>query len=304
MGAVPTVTDKRVLLVPAPCGKCTQCMKKKAREWNIRLQEELQDDDRGIFITLTFSNEAYTKINAITDDRHEGYARENKIAKKAVRLFLERWRKKYKKSLKHWLVTELGHEGTENIHIHGIVWTDAPSSEIERIWEYGFTWIGDKRIGTGYVNRKTINYITKYVTKKDEKHKHYEAAILTSAGIGKGYLQRRNKGVNQYNATATNTTYTTTTGHKISMPTYFKKKIYTDEEREKIWLQKLDEEYTYIGKTKIKRIDEKAIKETQEYQQQQNDKMGYGNRARNQNEIRIENERRNELALKRIKAKS
>ena len=41
---------------------------------------------------------------------------------KAIRLCLERIRKHTGKSVKHWFITELGHNGTERIHLHGIVW--------------------------------------------------------------------------------------------------------------------------------------------------------------------------------------
>ena len=59
---------------------------------------------------------------------------ENKIATLAVRRFLERWRKKYKKSVRHWLVTELGQKNTEHLHLHGIIWTDK-GEEINKIWK-------------------------------------------------------------------------------------------------------------------------------------------------------------------------
>ena len=91
---------------------------------------------------------------------------ENEIASLAVRRFLERWRKKYKKSVKHWLITELGHNGTERIHIHGIIFTDNVE-DIRDLWKYGYIWIGD------YVNEKTINYIVKYCNKLDIDHKGY-----------------------------------------------------------------------------------------------------------------------------------
>ena len=82
--------------------------------------------------------------------------------------------------IRHWLVTELGHNGTENIHLHGIIWTDLPYSEIDKIWGYGYTWIGDENKG-GWVNEQTVNYIVKYIHKQDEKHKEYKA----NANIGR-----------------------------------------------------------------------------------------------------------------------
>ena len=102
----PEITDKRVRYVPIGCGNCIECRKQKKREWQIRMNEEIKHDRTGKVITLT------------------SYGIENQIATLATRRFLERWRKKYKKSVKHWLITELGHEGTENIHLHGIIWTN------------------------------------------------------------------------------------------------------------------------------------------------------------------------------------
>ena len=85
----------------------------------------------------------------------------------AIRKFLERWRKKFKKSLRHWLVTELGHNGTENIHLHGIVWTDENYSTIREKWAYGFIYPRtEEQERKGYVNAKTVNYIVKYITKR------------------------------------------------------------------------------------------------------------------------------------------
>ena len=179
----------------------------------------------GKFITLTFSNEWISKITRevtrkttkikngikstwidkngklcqrykykyITEEvQLKGYDLDNAIATHAVRKFNERWRKRYGKAIRHWLVTELGHNGTENIHLHGIIWTDN-TEELAKIWKYGFIWDGKRdSLGrkTNYVGCQTINYLIKYVTKVDLKHKFYKQIILTSAGIGAGYMKR------------------------------------------------------------------------------------------------------------------
>jgi hypothetical protein len=128
-GNIPPVSDLRVLYVPAGCGKCIECKKQKSREWNVRLQEEIRQNRIGKFVTLTFSNESIKELaNEIKG--LNGYNLDNEIATLATRRFLERWRKKYKKSVKHWLVTELGGNGTENIHLHGIIWTNETAETI------------------------------------------------------------------------------------------------------------------------------------------------------------------------------
>ena len=187
-GNIPPVKDKRVLMVPVGCQKCMECKKQKARNWQVRLQEEIRHNTNGKFVTFTFSNESIKELSKEIKGI-EGYDLDNEITRIAVRRFLERWRKKFKKSVRHWLVTELGGNGTENIHLHGIIWTNETTETIKKIWKYGFIWVGDKNNG-GYVNEKTINYIVKYVNKTDEKHKEYNSRIYTSAGIGKNYTNR------------------------------------------------------------------------------------------------------------------
>ena len=149
--------DRRVLTVPVGCGECMECRKQKAQEWQTRMLEDVRHNKNGKFITLTFSNKKIkeyaekvtykekkvrngikkswkdkngklrVRYNYITVKKEivlKGYETDNAIATLAVREWLEKWRKKFGKSLRHWLVTELGHRGTENIHLHGIVWTD------------------------------------------------------------------------------------------------------------------------------------------------------------------------------------
>ena len=83
-----------------------------------------------------------------------------------------------KVSVRHWLITELGHRGTENIHLHGIIWT-SELSDIEKIWNYGYVYIGYSGI-----NEATANYISKYILKSDFNHKEFKGKILCSRGIG------------------------------------------------------------------------------------------------------------------------
>lgn len=290
-GIIPPVPDPRVLYVPIGCQQCKECRNKKARQWQTRLQEDIKTNTNGKFIALTFSNEWYKQlventngIRALHDLPHlKGYDLDNALAKSATRLFLERYRKKYKKSLRHWLITELGHAGTQNIHLHGIIWpTQSTLDDIEKIWAYGFMWKGKliKNKLVNYVNQKTINYIIKYVTKVDEHHKYYRSIILTSPGIGKSYLQSYNSTKNTFQHTDTNETYTTPTGHKTSLPIYWRNQLYTDEEKEKLWLQKLDKQERWINGVRLD-ISTKAGKQRYwqylKTKQQESEKLGYGN---------------------------
>ena len=107
-------------------------------------------------MTLTFSNESLIELM-----KRYKVTESNAVATIAVRLFTENWRKKYKKTIRHWLCTELGHIETERIHLHGILFTDKTREEIENKWIYGIVHFGD------YVNERSVNYIIKYITKID-----------------------------------------------------------------------------------------------------------------------------------------
>lgn len=96
-GDVPKCKDPRTLYVPMGCGKCMECMRQRARQWQVRLIEEIKQHKRGTqhFVTLTFSNEAIKTLTKEVEGL-TGYELDNEIATRAIRLFLERWRSKRK----------------------------------------------------------------------------------------------------------------------------------------------------------------------------------------------------------------
>jgi hypothetical protein len=295
-GVVPAIHDIRVMAVPVGCGQCIECRKQKQREWQVRLLEDVRTNKNGKFVTLTFSNENITKL--YNDKKLTGlksYDLDNGAATLAIRLWLERWRKKYKKSLRHWLVTELGHEGTENIHIHGIVWTDEIEA-IETTWQYGWVWKGReiaKGIYDNYVNEKTVNYIVKYISKIDFQHRYYKSVIRTSAGIGGNYIQRLDAERNKYKEGETRQYYQNREGYKLALPIYWKNKIYSDEEREKLWIEKLDKQTRYVlgREIDISEGDEKYY-EALEEARQKNRRLGYGTSEKDWSREKYEEQRR------------
>lgn len=290
-GIIPEIIDDRMLYVPIGCGKCFECMKQKKRNWQIRITEEIKINTNGKFVCLTFSNE---NINEICDTLvNKGIKRsdieDNQIATWAVRHFLERWRKEFKKSIKHWFVTELGHQGTERIHIHGIIWTDDVQS-IVRKWEYGNVCIGKTffkpndwqkaNAETSYVNNRSVNYIVKYVNKIDKMHKAYMPVVLTSPGIGKNYLNREDSKRNSFDGTTTKEYYEFKDGTKVNLPIYYRNAIYTEEERAELWLNKLSENIRYIDGVKIdinKPDGEKRYFNVLESARRKNTILEYGN---------------------------
>lgn len=270
----PKPTDERQMYVSIGCGNCIECRKQKAREWQVRLHEELKVHKYAYFITLTFSEEELTKLC-------EEYETEmaNEIATKAVRRFLERYRKKYGHSLKHWLITERGHQGTERIHLHGILFPEEELNNeiIANIWKYGMTFTGD------YCNNKTINYIIKYVTKIDPMHKDYKAIILASAGLGKNYINEQTRYKHRFNGKDTIEYYTLPNGQHINLPIYYRNKLWTTKERALLWSQTLDKDKTYVRGIEVRNISKDGYNRYMrllEQQQKENEAMGYGNTSK------------------------
>lgn len=239
-GNVPICKDERTLYVPVGCGYCSECRNQKANSWKIRLQKECEDVG-GLFFTFTLSDEAIEKLN-----EPEMNYDANLIATKAVRLYLERIRKATGKSIKHWLITELGENNTERIHIHGIIWSH--KEEILTKWNYGNVVVKQ------FWGERTINYIVKYMLKVPEKHKEYIPKVLCSPGIGKKWLNSEDAKKNKFKGVAglqTNETIRLRNGKKIGLPIYYRNHIYTEEEREELWLNKLDEQKRWVKGTQI-----------------------------------------------------
>lgn len=334
--------DKRVLAVPIGCGFCMECRKQKAREWQIRLMEDVRKHTNGKFITLTFSNESIKELakevtrkthrikatdakgepiikkewkdkNGRTYKRYkykritqeiilEGYETDNAIATEATRRFTERWRKEFGNAPRHWFITELGHRGTENIHIHGIIWTDNIKA-ITKHWQYGYVWDGKKKNKKiiNYVDERTATYITKYVHKMDYDHRYYRPKILTSAGIGGSYFERTDW-INQlYEGEKTKNYYRSRTGYKMSLPIYYKNKMYSDEEREKLWIQQLNKECRYVGGEKVStKNGYKEYYNLLAWYRAKNARLGYGNGEIDWDMKKYEEQRRNFMIDKRI----
>ena len=277
-GNVPEMKDKRVAYVPVGCGICSECLKQKSNNWKVRLKEEVKETRNGQFVTLSFSNESYRELHETIKKEEKKelsvYAMDNKIATLAVRRFLERWRKEHGKSIRHWLITELGEKNTERVHIHGIIWTDK-KDDIIKHWKYGNVFIGS------YVSERTINYVAKYITKTDIKHKYYKPVILASKGIGSRYTKyKANVNRNKYKDGKTIETYKDEKGYEMALPIYYKNKIYSEEEREKLWLEKLDKEVRYVKGEKVKVSDAKGVEnyyKLLKWHRERDKQMGFGN---------------------------
>lgn len=271
--------DERVLYVNVDCGNCIECRKKKARDWQVRLNEEIKDYKYNYFITLTFSPAGLREI-MFKAKIHEC----NAAAEYALRHALERYRKDFKKSIKHWFVTELGHEGTERIHMHGLLFTDT-ELEFEKIkrmdqgwqvkwkyWKYGFVFLGD------WVNAQSVNYLVKYMNKVDEDHKDYKSQVLASPGIGRRYIEQIGKPtLHKYRPRATKDTYRLNNGAAVKLPKYYSNHFLNEDERELKWREYMDqEEVTIMGNNYSEHVGNDTLERITTKAQEENKFYGYG----------------------------
>lgn len=241
-GVPPVCPDSRLRQVTAACGKCFECRQQKARAWLVRMQEEFRQNPNAIFVTLTINEEWYVKIKENLESKEY-----NTLSKYAIRHFLERIRKKTGKSVKHWFTNELGHNNTERLHFHGIIWGDRRimSELVKEKWLYGFVFIGQ------YVGDRTIRYITKYMTKEDQLHPDFQPKVFCSAGIGRGYENTLSAQNNKFQGAETKETYRLPNGSKINLPVYYRNKLFTEEQREQLFLYKIIKGDKWINGIKV-----------------------------------------------------
>ena len=292
-GIIPKCKDKRLKYIAIGCGECSECRRKKARNWAFRLEKEIKNSDAiPKFVTLTYSDESLDELKKRVENNEN---RKNKdildgIVKESVRLFSKRWEKKYKKTPRYFIISERGGEKTERLHLHAIFWMrkEEEFEDLKNKWNYGIVDIGEYRTGT-------IGYLTKYIFKVDEKHKDFKTTILASKGIGtklgkveienikrkKQYWIRNNK------------------GNKIDIPIYLRNKIFSEEEREEMWLELLDQNVRFCKGEKFytrTRKEMELFEKKQIFEREQDKRMGY-KKPENYNEkqykkIAKKNERR------------
>lgn len=250
-------SDARVLAVAIGCGKCWECRRKKVREWKLRIQWEMDKNPiRGRGMTLTFADKFFKENSG---DEHE-------LTAKALNHFRKRWQKKYKESPRYWAINELGQNGTERLHIHGIIWTDKTAEEIEQTWMYGQIKI--KPI-------KGVDYFLKYVNKVDMLHPNFFPKIFCSKGIGKDFfnsqtfidIQRTER---QY--------IRLKDGTKIDIPIYYRNKLWDVKKREELWCKLLDQKKRYVRGEEIDvstPAGEQRYMRTLEQAQIETERIGY-----------------------------
>lgn len=226
--------------IPLPCGKCLNCKQNRSAHWSFRLMQQLKVSDSSYFVTLTYEtlNIPYTDKGTTT------------LVKKDVQDFIKRLRyyendpktwvnidelKRQKRGVKiksgnllYYAVGEYG-ELRHRPHYHLIMFNVRNVENIKKAWPLGHVHIDE-------CNNNTIDYTLKYLHKENKNYwwkvKKYGALqefSLSSKNIGKNFLTRET--IRYYRRNPTISYATTKRGYRISLPKYYRDKIFKKGER-------------------------------------------------------------------------
>lgn len=204
-----------------PCGKCPQCTARKTSAWSFRLMQEEKQSDSALFITLTYA------------DAHLHFSDKNlpQLSKRDVQLFIKRLRKLHptqSKPLKYFAVGEYG-DRTWRPHYHLLLF-NCQVELIQTAWHLG-------QVHYGTISEASVGYTLKYISKPKKTNYQLRGRTqqfsLMSKGLGKNYLTPAMLAWH-HNDLETRAYCTIHDGKKISMPRYYKDKIYNQDQRSKI----------------------------------------------------------------------
>lgn len=210
--------------ISVPCGKCEACLQNDCNEWYVRLiEEEKSHDVPAIFFTLTY-DDTYLPVS------DAGIA---VVCKRDVQLFLKRFRKNAISRFRYFICSEYGPTNGRP-HYHGVFFGyvgDLRSFEkaLDRSWQKGFC-------TSSYCNRNRLRYLVSYVTTKVyippclRGIRSYRPFRLVSQGLGRSYFSEHNRHYHKQSLI----TYYQDGKFRYKLPRYFSRKIFSDEERERI----------------------------------------------------------------------
>lgn len=217
--------------VPVPCGKCPACLSRRTSVWTFRLKTHAKNANTSHFVTLTYDTRfvPITKRGFLTLDKRD------------VQLYFKKLRKAHPKEvqIKYYLAGEYGSK-TFRPHYH-IILFNADIELIHKAWDKGEVHIGE-------LTEASAAYTAKYINKgkiipmhqNDDRLPEFS---LMSKKLGLNYLSE--KIINYHRADIERNFITLEDGKKISLPRYFREKIWTELER-RIQADKLAEKFKAI----------------------------------------------------------
>lgn len=139
--------------VCVPCGKCPQCLKRRASGWSFRLMQHEKSAFSSWFVTFTYNNDSVpVSPNGFMS-----------LERAAVQRYFKRLRKLHGHSnlVKYFVVGEYGTR-TDRPHYHAIIFNSKPEL-IEAAWSLDKKPIGQVHFGS--VTGASVGYTLKYMCK-------------------------------------------------------------------------------------------------------------------------------------------
>lgn len=215
------------------CGKCIACRLNKAREWSVRIMNELVYHKDACFLTLTY------------DDDHlpEDYS----ISKREFQRWMKRFRRDINKCVRFFASGEYGDKGHRwiNPHYHVILFGVSPVDDIFQnlqickdgyecflsSWPFGHCFTGD-------VTYDSACYVAKYTAKKllaNDGKVPLNDEFYTSRGLEPPFLlMSRRPGIgakyvrDNKNRLQRRGYIFGKDGKKCGLPRFYKSKVYSD----------------------------------------------------------------------------
>lgn len=213
------------------CGKCLACRINKRREWTLRLCHEEIFSETAYFVTLTYDEDHLPR-----DDNDNPC-----VLKRDVQLFMKRLRRVCSgHDLRFFLNSEYGSLGRPHYHM---LLFNAPESFmfegsllIRRGKSVGFTspnlkkvW-GNGSVEFGIASKERAGYCAKYFIDRkeiDEILVPNFSLMSLKPGIGFAYQEKIHDKVKAYGLFGC----LNSCGTYVSLPRYYRSKIFSDEER-------------------------------------------------------------------------
>lgn len=216
-----TVKSKGGKYIPAPCGKCAECLNKFRLQWFIRLKEHIKNYDETSFVTFTYSDENLPKV-VVDESTGEYYT--NSLDPRHMQLYFKSLRQSLgDKRISYYLVGEYGTD-TLRPHYHAIIF-GAGKDDIEKYakhWTYGFIYVGS-------VTDASINYVCKYhLLRSKNPVGAYPSFSRMSKGIGADYIIRSGERISK---DPDRNMFYWLNGKKVNMPRYYREKLLTEKQK-------------------------------------------------------------------------
>lgn len=212
-------TAKDGIKYPVPCSSCPDCKKRRVNDWVFRLQKEEERSTTAHFLTLTYKDEFITR----TPGRDLPT-----LVKKDLSGYFKRLRNYQESKIKFYACGEYG-TAYKRPHYHAIVFNVESIDHYSKAWRRDDKQIG--RVDIGTVTGGSIAYVIKYIDKLskipefDGDDRVPEYATMSN-NLGSNFLTPKIR--EHFTSDLTNTHIYKKGGHKISLPRYYRKHLYTD----------------------------------------------------------------------------